>query len=108
MKEVQIELTEYVRPNGRPRTVTMNVDPECESAYNQIKQSGARLGFEVLGRAGTVYVFLEHPKLGDYVSEILPSKEDLKSAIEGLLRHFDAADYERWKRESRSWFEDHM
>ena len=108
MKEIQIELTEYVRPNGRTRTVTMNVDPECESAYNQIKQSGARLGFEVLGRAGTVYVFLEHPKLGDYVSEILPSKEDLKSTIEGLLRHFDVADYERWKGESRSWFEDHM
>jgi len=105
---MKIELTEYVRPNGRTRTVTMNIDPECESGYNQIRQSGARLGFEVLGRAGTVYVFLEHPKLGDYVSEILPSKEDLKSAIEGLLRHFDAADYERWKRESRSWFEDHM
>ena len=108
MKEIQIELIEYVRPNGRTRTVTMNVDPECESGYNQIKQSGARLGFEVLGRAGTVYVFLEHPKLGDYASEILPSKEDLKSTVEGLLRHFDVADYERWKRESRSWFEDHM
>ena len=98
MKEIQIELTEYVRPNGRTRTVTMNVDPKCESAYNQIKQSGARLGFEVLGRVGTVYVFLEHPKLGDYVSEILPSKEHLKSTIEELLQHFDATDYERWMR----------
>jgi len=95
---VKIELTEYVRPNGRTRTVTMNVDPKCESAYNQIKQSGARLGFEVLGRAGTVYVFLEHPKLGDYVSEILPSEEHLKSTIEELLQHFDATDFERWMR----------
>ena len=95
---MKIELTEYVRPNGRTRTVTMNVDPKCESAYNQIKQSGARLGFEVLGRAGTVYVFLEHPKLGDYVSEILPSEEHLKSTIEELLQHFDATDFERWVR----------
>lgn len=98
MKEIQIELIEYVRPNGRTRTVTMNVDPECESAYNQIKQSGARLGFEVLGRVGTVYVFVEHPKLGDYVSEILPSKEHLKSTIEEFLQHFDATDFERWVR----------
>ena len=95
---MKIELIEYVRPNGRTRTVTMNVDPKCESAYNQIKQSGARLGFEVLGRAGTVYVFLEHPKLGDYVSEILPSEEHLKSTIEELLQHFDATDFERWMR----------
>lgn len=95
---MKIELTEYVRPNGRTRTVTMNVDPKCESAYNRIKQSGARLGFEVLGRVGTVYVFLEHPKLGDYVSEILPSKEHLKSTIEELLQHFDATDFERWMR----------
>ena len=102
MKEIQIELTEYVRPNGRTRTVTMNVDPECESAYNQIKQSGARLGFEVLGGVGTVYAFLEHPHLGDYVSEILPSGEHLKSTIERFIQHFDVADYERWARGSRS------
>ena len=101
MKEIQIELTEYVRPNGRTRTVTMNVNPECESAYNQIKQSGARLGFEVLGRAGTVYVFLDHPKLGDYVSEILPGEEHLKSTIERFIQRFDATDYERWMRKWR-------
>jgi len=102
VKEIQIELIEYVRPNGRTRIVTMNVDPKCESGYNQIKQSGARLGFEVLGGVGTVYAFLEHPHLGDYVSEILPSGEHLKSTIERFIQHFDAADYERWARGSRS------
>ena len=101
MKEIQIELIEYVRPNGRTRTITMNVDPKCESGYNQIKQSGARLGFEVLGRGGTVYAFLEHPDLGDYALEILPSEERLKSTIEGFIQHFDATDYERWTKEWR-------
>ena len=101
MKEIQIELIEYVRPNGRTRTVTMNVDPKCESGYNQIKRSGARLGFEVLGRVGTVYAFLEHPGLGDYALEILPSKERLKSTFERFIQHFDATDYERWAREWR-------
>lgn len=98
MPRFQIELVEFVRPFGRTKATPLMLKSKYEKKYNEIKQTGARLGFEVLGSRGEVYVFLEDPNLGDYSAGIISDVSKIEETIMEFIEQFEIAEYEDWKR----------
>ncbi len=93
---MKVKVTQYFRPDGRQRTLELDVGDECKEKYEQITKSGCRLTCEQL-MSGAVSQAIEHEH-GDY-DLILTKGADLtknKEALVTMILRFDKVAYNVW------------
>lgn len=93
---MQIEITQFLLPDGRQRRCTLVIPDELGGQYERIKRSGVRLTAEVL-TTGEVSLCLEDPGVGDdFDIRVVENGPAVPQAWEDMIRQFDTAAYKAW------------
>lgn len=94
-----VEVTQYMRPDGRKRRHQLEVRDECASKYQDILDSGCRLAAEQL-ITKEVSQTIECDDF-DFAITITDGKsfEGNKAALEAMILDFDKACFEQMKKE---------
>ena len=95
---------QYLRPNGRKKLVTFEVDNDLKDQLDAIDAAGMRLTAEVL-TTGQVSFMIEHPKHGDFDGRIVANGPGVPGAVNGLIRRFDRLAFRSWlaEHEEKDW-----
>lgn len=94
---MKVQVTQFMRPNGRQVLHELEIDDNCKEKYEEIVECGARLTGEQL-RTGEVSQTIETVD-GDF-EIILTKGSDLaenKKALEKIILRFDKVAFEEWK-----------
>ena len=93
---MDVELTQFLLPDGRRREQTCTVSDTFQDRYHAIRAAGCRLTCEVLS-SGMVSLAVEHPSWGDFLMEVCRNEPDRPpAALEKLIGRFDLEEFSRW------------
>lgn len=93
-----VELTQFMRPDGRQVASSCDVSEELKEQYQQLRSLGCRLTCEVL-QTSDISLAIEHEE-GDYAIELCENAPDKpKAALEKLLRRFKPEEFREWLKE---------
>lgn len=92
-----IPFTQYVRPNGRQEQVTIDLPDDCFTKYEELRAAGLRLTAEVLS-TGHASFCIEDRELGDFAITLCPNGEKVPETIATMIRSFDRAAFDAWKK----------
>lgn len=93
---MQIEVTQFMMPNGTQVLQTIDVDDDCSTGYEAVKKAGCRLTAEMLSDYNTVSLCIEHPVAGDFDIAIIPNGPRVKKALEVMLARFRTDKFQEW------------
>lgn len=97
---ITAEFTQYLRPNGTPKPVTINIADDLSGHLDAIGKVGARLECEVL-TTGEVSLTIFDPELEqDFDIELVPNGPGVPDAVDRLIRRFTQEQYQAWQGES--------
>lgn len=94
-----VQVTQFMRPNGRQVQRELEVSDNCKEKYQEIIECGARLTGEQL-MSGAVSQTIETSD-GDF-NLVLTKGTDLaenKKALEIMILDFDKIAFEKWNKE---------
>lgn len=94
---MMIQVTQFMRPDGRQVPQTTNISNECQSRYEAILESKCRLTAEVL-TDGKISLCIES-KWGDYDMKLVSNGPEIITTIEAMLQNFTIEKYEKWVNE---------
>jgi len=94
-----IPFIQFLRPHGEQRHTEIDLEDDCYAKYEQIKAAGARLTAEIFD-GGECSFCIEEPELGDYEILIVQNGPKVPVEITKMLRRFDPANFEAWKKAS--------
>lgn len=90
-----VQITQFIRPNGKQMTHTAIVHDELKANYEAMQACGCRLAAEVL-RTGEVSCTIEHTD-GDVAIKVVKNLPGIPTAaIETMLREFNPEAFEQW------------
>lgn len=93
---MKVEVTEFIRPNGRQDKTLVEVADDCRAGYEALRRKGCRLTSEVL-MGGMVSQTVEHEE-GDFLIEVTGfDRAKAVAALEKMLREFDEGKFEQWR-----------
>ncbi len=90
-----IQVTQFIRPNGRQEIATTTVDNKCGDNYKLMRELGCRLTAEVL-RTGEISLCIEHPEHGVFDIRIESNGPAVKHALEDMLMVFSKERLDKW------------
>ena len=79
-----VEVTQYMRPNGRKQIMRIEIQDSFGAPYSAIRMRGWRLAAEVLAHTGEVSITVEDGEQ-DFACEIVPNGPEVPRAIERAL-----------------------
>lgn len=85
-----IPFTQYLRPNGRRKEVTIEVSPDVASKAHAIIARGLAFECEELS-TGQVSLTITDPEEGDLDIRVVPNGPGVREAVEDLVSRFGAA-----------------
>jgi hypothetical protein len=91
----EIEMTEFVRPNGMQQTIRGEVRDAAFAKYKELTALGLRLTAENLNN-GMVNFCIEQPTYGDFDMIVVPNTPETVSEVETMLERFNADEYAAW------------
>lgn len=81
-----VDVTQYMRPTGKPVRQTTTVSDDLSTAYAAMKAAGCNLAAETL-TTGEISVTIENRELGiDVECEIVTNGPDVQAGYEAMLR----------------------
>lgn len=95
---MEVELTQFLCPDGRKEIVHCNVPDTLVVKYDALRAVGCRLTAEVLMNE-KVSLAIEHPEVGDFAMELCdngPGPNQPPIAVARLIEKFDLVEFERW------------
>lgn len=97
---IEIQITEYVLPNGRQVPRTLDLPDEMKAKVDLVAELGCSFSFEVL-RTGKCVAYIANNKLGlDPAMETCFNEEDkIRQAFIHLLSLFTKESFEAFKAE---------
>ena len=99
---MKIELTQYLRPDGRTRQIWLDDAPDDLKPFvAAIKKCKCNLAVEEL-TTGEASFTIEYPypsQAEDFDIEICPNGPGTRDALYRLLRRFDVKNFKAWARE---------
>ena len=95
---MKIQVTQFMRPNGRQVQQQLDVNDSCEEKYKELTECGARLTGEQLMN-GQVSQCIE-TEYGDFDIVITKGSDfaQNKKALEDMILRFDKEDCEKWNK----------
>lgn len=94
-----ISATQFLRPNGEQRHVTIDVDNEIHAKWVEMRRLGGRITLEQVP-GGLVSICIEQPKVDDFDIELVANAPDKpKEGLEALLNRFDPEQFKAWQRD---------
>ena len=84
-----IPFTQYLRPDGRPKRVTIERSAAIESKAADILKQGLVFECEVL-HDGTISLTITDPDEGDLAIELCPNGPAVPEAVDRLIEGFRA------------------
>ena len=94
---IPVEFTQYLRPDGRQKSVTMHVADDLCSQYEAIKEVGARLECEVLMTEEVSLTIFDPSSEDDFDMELEQNGPDVPAAVDRLIRRFKQVEYRTWQ-----------
>ena len=96
MSDVDIEIIQFLRPDGRQQMVKTAIPSELKPKYDAIRDAGLRMTAEVLS-TGKVSIWIEDPGRGDFQGAIVNNGPEVPGAIQDLLSGFNAEALAAWR-----------
>lgn len=96
---MQIEVTEFVRPNGNQIQRSMYLEDSYADKYNEIIESGCRFTVEITS-SGQFFLCLEdNVAEEDYVTDIFQvfNADDLIKGVQRIIESYDAEAHAKWQ-----------
>ncbi len=96
---IAVQFTQYLRPDGRTKLITLSVADDLFANVEAIKNIGARLECEVLMN-GIVSLTICDPDEGDdFDIRLTANGPDVPKAVDDLIRQFTEKKYRDWQLE---------
>lgn len=95
---MNVEVTQFLLPNGRQVPITVSVPDNLQSKYRILHDCGARLTAEVL-TTGAVSVCVEEPEIGDFDIRVHKNGPEVPAAIADMIDVFDPIAFRAWQQE---------
>lgn len=98
---MQVEVTQFMRPDGRQVAHQLTIKDDCEASYKAILSVGARLTAEQLMN-GTVSQTIETNE-GDFDITLTGGSDFTKNkeALEEMILRFDKDEFVKWDKGMR-------
>ena len=90
---MNVEVTQFILPNGRKEVGQMDASNDCKDKYEQLIRSGCRLTAEIL-RTGEVSLCIEFMDTAgyegfDYDCKISNNGPEITSVLSNMILNFD-------------------
>ena len=89
-----VQVTQFIRPNGRQEPYTTEVSDECAVGYETMQRNKCRLTAEIIF-GDMVSLCIEH-EFGDYRMRLMPNGPQVQAELTDMLKSFDEAEFDRW------------
>ena len=86
---MSIHFTQYLRPDGRPKSVHINRPQEIETKAKQIFKAGFSFECEHLSTGDVSLTIVNKAKEEDVAIEIVPNGPDVPKAVDKLIMEFE-------------------
>ncbi len=91
---MQIDITQYMRPDGRTKMLQIEIPDEYEAVINKLKELDLRITCELLS-SGLVAQYITHEE-GDYAIELDMFGEGVNIKLLKMLDDFDEQSFKSW------------
>ena len=92
-----IPFTQFLRPNGRRKPVTLDVSDEAAARFYEAEKLGCRMTVEEL-TTGEASLCVEHED-GDVDCVVVPNGPGVREAVEAMLLRFSLESFNAWHKE---------
>jgi hypothetical protein len=93
---VEVEVVQFLRPNGRKRHCRVVLPESVQQGYDLVRKNGCRLTAEELENR-LISLTIEEPKLGDFSAVIVENGPKVPESLVEMLVKFNEQAFEKWK-----------
>lgn len=94
---MKLTVTQFMRPDGRRKPITLEIPDDCKSKVEEFQACGCEITCEQMMN-GQAVQYISHDE-GDFAIEMSNSGKDADAALLKMIRGFDTAEFNKWLEE---------